>query len=126
VLALEEVLWSGEMRELSVELMELGVVDELVLGVVLERVELLSVERDVSVELELVPGLLALVESARLVEVLEVIEGDVVVSVVLDMLELGVVLDELGYDDVVLDELGVDDAVLLVVSLGLVRVGLLL
>jgi len=94
VLELEGVLWSDEMRELSVELLELGVVDELKLGVVLERVELLSVERDVSAELELVAGLLALVESARpavlLVEALEEIEGDVaVVSVALDVLELG-------------------------------------
>jgi len=94
VLELKGVLWSDEMRELSVELLELGVVDELKLGVVLERVELLSVERDVSAELELVAGLLALVESARpavlLVEALEEIEGDVaVVSVALDVLELG-------------------------------------
>jgi len=78
------------MRELSAELLELGVVNELKLGVVLERVELLSVEGDVSVELELVAGLLALVESARpavlLVEALEEIEGNVaVVSVVLGL-----------------------------------------
>jgi len=95
------------------------VVGELVLGVVLERVELLSGDVGVSMELELVAGLLALVVSARPAVLLVVALDEIelvapVVSVALVLLELGVV-----------DELKVDGAVLLVLSAGVVKLGLL-
>jgi len=79
-----------------------------VLGVVLEMVELLSLERDVSLELEL--GLLAFVESARPPGELDVAELVVVedCAVSVELLELGLVLDELGVDDVLLLRLGLE------------------
>jgi len=84
------------LRLVSLELLELGVV--------LEMLELRSLERDVSVELEL--GLLALVLSASPPGELEVVEpvvlDDPVVSVAVELLELGLLLDELGVDDAVL------------------------
>lgn len=84
------------LRIVSVEVLELGVV--------LEMLELLPLERDVSVKLEL--GLLALVASARPPGELEVVElvvlDNPVVSVAVELLELGLLPDELGVDDAVL------------------------
>jgi len=82
-----------------------------VLGVVLESVELLSVEREVSVDVELLVGLLALVESARpavlLVDAVGLVDKVGSADVELRPVELGEVLGlDVSVAAVLLSEVG--------------------
>jgi hypothetical protein len=93
----------------SVELLELGEIDELdvVLGDVLEMDEVVSIERDGSAEL--VAGLLALVVSAKPAEPLAEALPVMVLDGELVSVELGLVSAELGVEEAVLLTLGLEE-----------------